>query len=211
MRYWFGVPPVLWAYVVCAVLIGSVAAIQNVFGLNKSEWAGWVQAIGSILAVVGAWLGIRYQLERSEQKRVEAILAVAEAGIERVELVARLMDEQDPQIALVRDFHQAMLDGILIAFKGVPVHELQSGRGVIAFMGLQDQLGFIGRAISACIAGPDEHPLYEKSLRAALDSQGVDAWHELRRRYETVLADNVGTHVKASRANYRALLQAAGR
>lgn len=204
----------------CYVLVGLAAVVLvSFFAASFPEtphykpelMASWVQAVGGVATIIGGVWGIRYQLERSEQKRLESILAVAEAAIERVELVGRLMSESDPRISLIRDFHQSMLDGVLTAFAGVPVHEVQSGRGVIALMALRDQLGFLGRAIAQCIDGPDSHPSFERMLRAALESEGPDAWQELRVRVEGILREGVMTHVEASRVQYAALIKAVGR
>lgn len=203
-----------------AMILGAVAVVLVSFfaasfpqtpHYDPSLMAAWVQAVGSIAAIVGAVWGIRYQMERSERKRLESILAVAEAAIERVDLVGRLMSEPDPRISLVREFDQSMLDGVLSAFAGVPVHEVQSGKGVIALMALRDQLGFLGRAIAVCIDGPDSNPPFERILQKTLVSEGPDAWQELRVRFDGILKENVMTHVKVSREQYAALIKSVGR
>ena len=197
---------------VALVLVSFFAASFPETPHYKPElMASWVQAVGSVATIIGGVWGIRYQLERSERKRLESILAVAEAAIDRVELVGRLMSTPDPRISLIRDFHQSMLDGVLTAFAGVPVHEVQSGKGVIALMALRDQLVFLGRAIALCIDGPDSNLSFQRTLQSTLESEGADAWQEMRVRFEGILRENVLTHVEASRVQYAALTASVGR
>lgn len=197
---------------VAVVLVSFFAASFPETPHYKPElMASWVQAVGSVATIVGGLWGIHYQLERSERKRLESILAVAEAAIDRVELVGRLMSTSEPRNSLIRDFHQSMLDGVLTAFAGVPVHEVQSGKGVIALMALRDQLAFLGRAISLCIDGPDSNSSFQRTLQKTLEFEGADAWQEMRVRFERILNDNVMTHVEASRSQYAALISSVGR
>lgn len=50
---------------------------------SSADWSGWVQAVGSIAAIVGAWLAVRHQLNHAEKLRQlgqwEADLATSEA------------------------------------------------------------------------------------------------------------------------------------
>jgi len=52
----------------------GVREVQVTFDLSKADWAAWAQAIGSILAIVGAFLIARHQhaLQRqaAEQRSV---------------------------------------------------------------------------------------------------------------------------------------------
>lgn len=42
------------------------------FCMSKAEWSGWVQAVGSVAAILGAWFGIRHQLKREETRAANA-------------------------------------------------------------------------------------------------------------------------------------------
>lgn len=46
----------LWSYCGTALVIGVVIAAENVWHLDKSDWASWVQAVGSIAAIIGAFM-----------------------------------------------------------------------------------------------------------------------------------------------------------
>ncbi|WP_144149400.1 hypothetical protein [Paraburkholderia sp. BCC1884] len=42
--------------------IGGIVVVQNLWDLTKSDWASWAQAIGTVAAVIGAFLVARYQI-----------------------------------------------------------------------------------------------------------------------------------------------------
>lgn len=46
----------LWGYVGIVLFVGAVTVAQNVWCLSKTDWAAWVQAIGSIAAIIAAYL-----------------------------------------------------------------------------------------------------------------------------------------------------------
>jgi len=41
------------------------------FQLSKSDWAGWVQAVGSIGAIVMGWAVVRHQIANGQRNRLE--------------------------------------------------------------------------------------------------------------------------------------------
>ncbi|MCX4156157.1 MULTISPECIES: hypothetical protein [Paraburkholderia] len=52
----------LWGYVGVVLFVGAITVVQNVWCLSKSDWASWVQALGSIAAILAAyWLASRQQ------------------------------------------------------------------------------------------------------------------------------------------------------
>lgn len=69
MKQWFGVPWVLWTYSLLVAAIGGIVAAQAVFELKSSDWAAWVQAIGSIGAIIGAVIIANTQ-RRHESERL---------------------------------------------------------------------------------------------------------------------------------------------
>jgi hypothetical protein len=66
-----------WAYLISGIaLLCAFIAVGRFYNLNKSDWAGWVQAVGSIVAIAGAFLisHLQYkkELQREEVRRQEA-------------------------------------------------------------------------------------------------------------------------------------------
>jgi hypothetical protein len=57
-------PVIIWSVV---QLIG----VQTVREMKTSDWASWVQAIGSILAIIGAGAGVRWQIQTTANQQVE--------------------------------------------------------------------------------------------------------------------------------------------
>ncbi|MBG7619318.1 hypothetical protein I5R65_07570 [Herbaspirillum sp. AP02] len=61
---------VLQACVVAVILLGTALLIFGLFPRMKSEvGAAWIQAVGSIAAIIGAWFGTRHQIRSAERTR----------------------------------------------------------------------------------------------------------------------------------------------
>ncbi|SAL26217.1 hypothetical protein [Caballeronia telluris] len=68
----------LSGYVATVVLIACVIAAQNFWELNRSDWASWAQAIGSVAAVGAAiWLASQEDRRRKEQSLIAAKLSAS--------------------------------------------------------------------------------------------------------------------------------------
>lgn len=68
-------------YPLAILASGSALIVTGLdVGLNKSEWAYWVQAIGSIAAILGAFAVARWQAKSSERKS-EADRAASSAAL----------------------------------------------------------------------------------------------------------------------------------
>jgi len=65
----------------------SLLIIGIAVELKASDWASWVQAVGSIGAIVGAWLGIQSQLRANAEEKTAALRA---AEFSRAQAVRRL-------------------------------------------------------------------------------------------------------------------------
>ncbi|OAE52965.1 hypothetical protein A7J67_18345 [Achromobacter xylosoxidans] len=146
--------------------------------------AGWVQGIGSILAILGAvWAAmaqsrssleaVRVNLLLTEKRQQRAILAVAEASVARVDsVVAAVEIEQDWRSSLDKVYVRPILDGLVAALSAVPAHSLPTRDAVTAFLMLQQHLVFFANNVDELIAGPWKHghlgPLLME-LRAAFD------------------------------------------
>ena len=62
-----------YPYLVIALLlifgVVDIAILGNSFGLTKSEWSGWVQAIGAIAAIGVGWTLAQHQIRHAEKSR----------------------------------------------------------------------------------------------------------------------------------------------
>ncbi|VVD75181.1 hypothetical protein PCO31010_00840 [Pandoraea commovens] len=72
MTLWIGVPWGLWVYCAAVFALGGVISAHSIFCLSTSDWAAWVQAIGSIAAILGAFAIANDQRKREVTLRVEA-------------------------------------------------------------------------------------------------------------------------------------------
>jgi hypothetical protein len=141
------------AGVFIAISTGTAAwIIGSYFCLDKSEWASWVQAIGSILAIVGAVEVGRRQIkamreeaiesvERADRRRSEAIKAiVAHARTEAVSLKAHATSGYFSITQITVKLPTYTFEETLAALGAIPFHELRSYDVVSALLGLQSSL-----------------------------------------------------------------------
>lgn len=205
---------------VCTVFIAMViATVQAFLRLDAAAWASWVQAVGSIGAILGAfWVANRQNRSGREEKQI-AILAVAHAAVVEARRFRAMLIEEDPEMELYLNFHRSITDSYFAALSNCPVHELQSPVAVTAHLRLRDQLPFLLAAIEKCIAGPERHP----ELKPDLDE--FDAEYpgpanakrrsDYRETVRKVLRGNVNVHIREMEKRYdemvRALPSAAGR
>ena len=86
---WLISTPVIAASLAIFLLLGLVLLGRS-YNLSKSDWSGWVQAIGSILAIAGAILIARNQHDKAQALAMAK--ATADARIARdKELIARTL------------------------------------------------------------------------------------------------------------------------
>lgn len=83
MPWWL----ICYAGAVIAAMV--VATVQTVFSLDAAAWASWVQAIGSIGAIVGAFILGRWQFAAQRQRELSERKQQEEAAVAAVYGVAR--------------------------------------------------------------------------------------------------------------------------
>ncbi|VVE68912.1 hypothetical protein PAN31117_03146 [Pandoraea anapnoica] len=77
MKSWFGLPVVLWACVAGTLVVVGVIATRSVFELSASDWAAWVQAIGSICAIgIAIYVPWRQRRIEGEARRREPLITL---------------------------------------------------------------------------------------------------------------------------------------
>lgn len=154
--------------------------------------ASWVQAVGSIGAIVGAIWAVTHQMGNARTDRVAAILAVAEAARDRAKEFSLALDAENPRLDLWSKFHPSVIASYVAALSAVQVHEIRSAAGIIAFLSLRDQFVFMGRAIEIFLEGPGQHEEMKKGLEDAQRAYPDNNQYlrDLYNESEKVLSDN---------------------
>lgn len=115
--------------------------------LTKAEWPGWVQAVGSIAAIAGAWMLGRDQskqafqqaLQLGNHERVERVRALFPIAAHAFELVAELANEP------YDDYYKLKYSAVAFqtcqrALEAIPLHELGNFGLVQGYMEMQQAL-----------------------------------------------------------------------
>lgn len=122
------------------------------FSLSRLEWPGWVQAVGSIAAIVAAYFLGAAQVEaanhaamaaerRAEGKRQSSILAIGAAIVSMVEELPNLAyNNKAGHLAVGLAYDKRIFDGLISALGNIPVHELGSAKAVESFFGIKNSL-----------------------------------------------------------------------
>ena len=128
------------------VLALSVIFILSLLNLSSSELAGWVQAIGSIVAIWGAFQISNRQVERQELERIEvrskqasAYYAVAKNAVDAASnFVVFSQHSHSPTIMRMNWdlMYSHSIESSLSSLKALPSHELGTYELVMAHSGL---------------------------------------------------------------------------
>ncbi|MFM0218242.1 hypothetical protein [Paraburkholderia caledonica] len=139
----------LWGYVLAVVAVGSIIVVQNVFELGKGDWAAWVQAIGSIGAIVGAFQVGRRQIESGRRHALEmdrlertrknqAVVAVVHHAVSQAKAAEegfRNMPTDVLRTVLDRGIY-ALVEATDALFS-IPLHQVGPSAAVVQFAQLQ--------------------------------------------------------------------------
>lgn len=196
----------LICYVSAVFAVMVIATVQSVFCLDAGAWASWVQAFGSIGAILGAFWVASTQSRSGREEKQLAILAVAHAAVVEARRFRAMLNAEDPEMELYLNFHRSITDSYFAALSNCPVHDLQSPVAVTAHLRLRDQLPFLLAAIEKCIAGPEKHPELKPQLEefdAAYRGPGnAKRRSEFRQSVRKVLRGNVNVHIKEMEKRY---------
>lgn len=69
-----------WALVASLLILLIAYLISTAFTRNSGELSGWVQATGTVMAIVGGIVGVLYQVEVQRQAKVADIAAIGRAA-----------------------------------------------------------------------------------------------------------------------------------
>jgi hypothetical protein len=198
----------LWSYCCAVLAVGSIIVAQNMWSLNKSDWASWVQAVGSIAAIIGAYvIGERQSkatLESAreahhvaeESKRVSRF-AVLRAAHNRASLIRAALTKGEPPLNLIEVYHSSIIDSLVLAMSSIPVSELGSDEAVDAFILFSGQFVFLRKALEEYVDGPSADPIVQRQLDR-LKAQGYGREHqdEILTVARNVRRRNVEVHLK---------------
>lgn len=135
-----------------ALSIGGLVWLGLKFELSKSDWASWVQAVGSIGAIAGAWLvghrqssaALRHALylrRAQEEDRIQAIFPIASHALDLIEEIA----DKPFRSAL---YSEASFQSCLRAMESIPLYELGKYVLVQGYLEMQAALSDATRAAS---------------------------------------------------------------
>lgn len=127
------------------------------FRLNSSEIASWVQAVGSIAAIWGAFTvsnnQVRQQMHQKKEddkRRAESLFAVVKSAADHVRSLREIFDEKiSPQVfriswsKVIADVMEMSLNSL----KQLPAHELGNRDLVVAHTGIT---GGISNILELC-------------------------------------------------------------
>ena len=145
---WLNNPVVLTILLITGVVIDLVL-LGRAYCLDKSEWAAWVQAVGSIVAIFLAFL-------IGERQATAALRSVREAdrlvAVRRYDAVVALAQSaqtfgtntgaifRDGGFALMEldiKYQDAIMEDLIDALKAIPAHELGSHGAVLLLISLR--------------------------------------------------------------------------
>lgn len=152
-------PKWLWLYVCGVIAVGCITVAQNVLDLNKQDWAAWVQAVGAIGAIIGAFEVGRRQvvadrmqaidMDRLErQRKMGAVLAVVNHAVSQAK--AAVDGFQLIPTDVLREVLRSDLYGLEVASNAlfaIPLHEVGSAEAVVQFAQLQVTLKEMSRKV----------------------------------------------------------------
>lgn len=173
--------------------------------------AAWLQAVGSIGAILAAFLVGRQTIAEERNGRRQSIVAVAGAAAEHARRIRDVLDlGNDPGHARMYNvYDKTIIDGMVHALTDAPAHEVGSPDGVIALLALRDQFVFLGVQMERYLAGPRKLEEIQSAIESCGDNRAVrDA---TIRDAEGVLENNVRGRLEQIQRHHDELAAAVAR
>lgn len=180
---------------------------ESICAFFASEGApAWVQAGGSVAALfIAIWIS-RSSISHTASAKRKTIFAIVEAAHTHACNIRKAIDvmgfNSGNNIQIYAVYDKTIIEGVVKALQGVPMHELGSSKAVIAMLSLTDQMVFLGSAVETLIQGPYKHPVLGKTLESLDD-------HEQRQEIAatgfSVLQQNTRGHLTKIDQDYEAL------
>lgn len=151
-----------WPSVHNFLLILTSIYLLSLVDLTASEWASWVQAVGSIAAILGAFALSNIQVRRQAesqlegyQKKASAYYAVVKNAADHANVLKEMVFKQnDPVSFKLMWIHQysQIIHASVLSLKLLPAHELGSYDLVIAHNGIMAGLEGIASKVNHFVA-----------------------------------------------------------
>ena len=174
-------------------------------------WEGapaWIQAIGSVAAIVYAVRISRSSINHAASAKRKTIFAIAEAAHTHACNIRKAIDamgfNSGNNIQIYAVYDKTIIEGVVKALQGVPMHELGSSKAVIAMLSLTDQMVFLGSSVEILLQGPERHPELGKTLENSYRDD-YEKRQELAASGYSVLQYNVRVHLNKIDQDYEAL------
>lgn len=209
------------AFIIASSFLVSLAAIvltTRAWGWDAGSVAAWVQAVGSFVAIIGAYIvGERQSRatlratqeahQLSERARIEAQLAadrVRRAGVfsviaaahNRAKEIDDALDDPAPPLQMYAVYHPSLIDSLVDMMSTLPVSDFGSSQLIGSFIVFSGQFNFLKQAVDNYVAGP--YALEETNREVAkLREQGYngDEVKDLLNASRDALRKNVRVHL----------------
>lgn len=217
-------------FVLSSFASGAIASLFLYPIKEAGHAAAWVQAVGSIAAIAGAFYAARESAKTSARLKEERlrcrVLAVIESFLGKVENISGLIS--DPHESVNPDFYASYssvsLNGFLRTLEVIPVLELPTPTAISSLLDLKIQSELFISAADTLVSGPwsSKNENYASLISAnekytlLLNSLGDqnDLTIKSERRLESLVSNSYKTlkqrvllHADAIRSNVKALRQ----
>ena len=176
--------------------------------LSTQDLPAWIQAIGSVAAIAYAVRISRSSINHAASAKRKTIFAIAEAAHTHACNIRKAIDvmgwNSGNNFQIYEVYDKTIIEGVVKALQGVPMHELGSSKAVLAMLSLTDQMVFLGSAVETLLQGPYKHPVLGK----ALESRDQNDHAQIQRLAATgfsVLQNNARGHLTKIDQVYEAL------
>lgn len=176
--------------------------------LSKEGAPAWIQAIGSILALLLAIFVSKIPVNHAASVKRKTIFAIAEATHTHACNIRNGIDAMGwptgNNYLIYTVYNKVVIEGIVKALQGVPMHELGSSKGVLAMLSLINQMVFLGSAVETLLNGPFNHPEIAKTLNS-IDQKDHAERLKLGAMGFSILQANARSHLNQIDKDYESL------
>lgn len=179
-------------------------------GAGGQDLAAWLQAVGSIAAILAAFLVGRQTIAEERNERRRSIVAVAGAAAEHARRIREVLDRGDDpgNVRMYNVYDKSIVDSMVHALTNAPAHEVGSPEGVIALLALRDQCVFLGVQMEAYLRGPWKLEGVQKAIESCGDDR--KAQRDTIQAAEQSLRANVRMRLEQIQLRYSELAPADG-
>jgi hypothetical protein len=170
--------------------------------MESQTLAAWVQAIGSIATIIGAYFlgerqgsialrNSRLLAKDAEQIKRDSILEIARMAVDRATEIGALFADQPIDTArMAANYHPSILESRATALSSIPVLEVGSAEAAAALLDIRDQLVFLKNAVQQWSDGK---------------SKSGNPGSGDRLQWDAVWCTNVRTHITCIERHFESL------